>query len=227
MRGGVCFFEETEKKMNFLFDMDGVLVNSEPVILAAAVGGLKEYGVQAVKADFKPFIGAGEDRFVGGVAEKYGVVYRLEMKHRVYEKYLELVDNGLEVYPGTLRVLTQLNQAGHTCALASSADFIKIDANLRVAGIEKSVFKAIVGGEEVKHKKPFPDIYLLAAERIGARPESCIVVEDAVNGIQAAKAAGMKSVAVATSFPRELLEREQPDYIIDDLGELPDLFHIE
>lgn len=216
-----------EKKLNFLFDMDGVLVNSEPVILAAAISGLAEFGVHAQKDDFKPFIGAGEDKFVGGVAEKHGVPYQLEMKHRVYEKYLELVDNDLEVYKNTLKVLEKLSEAGYSCALASSADFIKIDANLRVAGIKKSIFKAIIGGEDVERKKPFPDIYLLAAEEIGANPGDCIVVEDAINGIQAAKAAGMRSVAVTTSFSRELLEKEQPDFIIHDIGELLSLFDIQ
>lgn len=215
------------EKMNFLFDMDGVLVNSEPVILAAAIAGLAEFNVIARKEDFKPFIGAGEDRFVGGVAEKHGVPYQLEMKHRVYEKYLELVDNGLEVYEKTLHVLKKIKEAGIPCALASSADFIKINANLRVAGIDKSTFQAVIGGDDVERKKPFPDIYLLAAQKIGANPAECIVVEDAINGIQAAKAAGMRCVAVTTSFSRELLEKEQPDYIINDIGELITLFDIK
>lgn len=68
------------KDTGIIFDMDGVLVDSEPVIRMAAIRGLKEYGVFAKPEDFDPFVGAGEDRFVGGVSEKYGVPYVPEMK---------------------------------------------------------------------------------------------------------------------------------------------------
>lgn len=183
-----------------LFDMDGVLVDSEPVILAAAIAGLKEYGVFAKPEDFVPFIGAGEDRFVGGVAEKYGVEYKVEMKKRVYEIYLDMVDSNLQVYDGAVELLRKLKQLGCKLALASSADRIKIDANLRVAEIEKHIFNTIISGEEVKEKKPSPEIYLKAAQRIGIPPERCVVVEDAVNGIISAQTAGMKSIAITTSF---------------------------
>jgi len=203
--------------------MDGVLVNSEPVILAAAIAGLKEYGVSAKPEDFVPFIGAGEDKFVGGVAEKYGVEYRVEMKRRVYEIYLEMVDSNLKVYDGTAEVLIRLKKAGYKLALASSADRIKIDANLRVAGIEKHIFTAIVSGEEVKEKKPSPEIYLKAAERIGIPPERCIVVEDAVNGIMSAKAAGMRSIGITTSFDKEVLLREGADFVCDNILQVYDI----
>lgn len=209
--------------MFYLFDMDGVLVDSEPVITAASIAGLAEYGVHAKPDDFIPFIGAGEDRFVGGVAEKYGAVYRVEMKKTVYEKYLEIVDKQLSVYPNTISTLNALREAGHILGLASSADKIKIDANLKAAAIDRDLFSTIIGGEDVKQKKPFPDIYLMAAERLGANPSDCIVIEDAKNGIAAAKAANMRCVAVTTSFTRKELQNDEPDFIIDDISELVSL----
>jgi beta-phosphoglucomutase len=202
---------------SILFDMDGVLVDSEPVIEAAAIAGLAEYGVSAKPQDFIPFIGTGEDKYIGGVSEKYGVPYKLEMKARVYEIYLEIVPLKLKVFDGIVELLEQWNKEGIKMALASSADRIKIDANLRVAGIAPSLFSAIISGEDVANKKPSPDIYQLAAKKIGSRPEECIVIEDAINGIQAAKAAGMKCLAVATSFKREVLEKESPEFIVDKL----------
>jgi HAD superfamily hydrolase (TIGR01509 family) len=105
-------------------------------------------------------------------------------------------------------------------AVASSADRVKINANLRVAGIAQSDFKAVISGEDVINKKPSPEIYEKAAGAIGVHPGNCIVIEDALNGIQAAKAAGMRCVAVTTSFTKEMLEKEKPDYICSSIGEV-------
>ena len=90
-------------------------------------------------------------------------------------------------------------------AVASSADRVKIDINLREIGLSAETFDVIVSGEDVERKKPFPDIYLLAAQRVSELPENCLVVEDAVSGVKAAKAAGARCLAVTTSFPAEKL----------------------
>jgi beta-phosphoglucomutase len=203
-----------------IFDMDGVLVDTEPVICEAAILGLKEYGVTAVPDDFKPFVGAGEDRFIGGVAEKYGLAYKPEMKRRVYEIYLEIVKDRIKVFDGVHGLLKLLKEKEIPMALASSADRIKVDANLKSAQIPMELFKVIISGENVEHKKPAPDIFLKAAQAMGKNPISCVVIEDAVNGIAAAKAAGMKCIAVVSSFSREQLLGANPDYICSDIPDV-------
>ncbi len=207
-------------KKSILFDMDGVLVDSEPVIEAAAITGLLEYGVNAKPEDFKPFVGAGEDRYIGGVANKYGVEYKTEMKTRVYEIYLEMVPLKLKVFEGVKELLNNLKNNGHKLALASSADRVKIDANLKVADIPTEYFDAIISGEDVINKKPSPDIYLKAAKAISDKPSNCVVVEDALNGIKAAKSAGMKCIAIASSFSSEILKNETPDWICVKIDEM-------
>lgn len=152
-----------------IFDMDGVLVDTEPVICEAAILGLKEYGVTAVPDDFKPFVGAGEDRFIGGVAEKYGLAYKPEMKRRVYEIYLEIVKDRIKVFDGVHGLLKLLKEKEIPMALASSADRIKVDANLKSAQIPMELFKVIISGENVEHKKPAPDIFLKAAQAMGKK----------------------------------------------------------
>lgn len=209
--------------MHYLFDMDGVLVYSTPVTMRAALEVLAEYGVTPVKEDFKPFIGAGEARFVGGVAEKYGVPYEPAMKDKTYAKYVEYVKEGLTVFPGAKAVLETLKNRGDKVALCSSADFIKIEANMQCAEIPLSWFDALVSGNDAERKKPFPDIFLAAAEKLGADPNDCLVIEDALNGIQAAKSAGMHCAAITTYFTREQLLEEKPDFVIDSLFEIPDL----
>jgi beta-phosphoglucomutase len=206
-----------------LFDMDGVLVDSEPVINAAAIKGLAEYGITAHPDDFLPFVGAGEDRYIGGVAEKYGHRYETAMKTRVYQIYLDMVDDQIKVFAGIHELLAALTAAGHTLALASSADRIKIDANLRAAGIDPAIFTAVISSEDVVAKKPAPDIYLTAAKALGAEPAHCLVVEDALNGIIAAHAAGIKCVAVATSFSRDQLVAAGADVVIDAISDLANI----
>lgn len=209
--------------MYYIFDMDGVLVRSAPVTVHAAQLVLAEYGVQAEPEEFAPFIGAGEARFIGGVAEAHGVSFVPEMKDKLNRKYAEIVDAELPPYPAGKEVLCALKKRGEKVALASSADMIKIKANLGAAGIPLSWFDAIASGEDAERKKPAPDIFLAAAKRIGAAPEECLVIEDALNGIEAARAAGMQVVAITSYFGRETLEKNNPDAVIDDLMELVDL----
>ena len=90
--------------------------------------------------------------------------------------------------------------------MASSADRIKIEANLTKIGLPPEMWDAIVTAEDVVHKKPAPDIYLESARKLGLTPGHCVAIEDAVNGVHAAKAAGMRCVAVAQTFPPEQLQ---------------------
>ena len=90
--------------------------------------------------------------------------------------------------------------------VASRADRIKVAANLNQIGLPIDSWDAVVTGEDVLAKKPAPDIFLKAAQKVGTEPSSCVVIEDAVNGIEAALAAGMRCVAVAQSFAPERLQ---------------------
>ncbi|MGO8926945.1 MAG: HAD-IA family hydrolase [Limisphaerales bacterium] len=202
-----------------IFDMDGVLTDSEPLINAAAIGMFSEMGLKVQPDDFLPFVGAGEDRYIGGVAEKYHFPLDLpEAKRRTYEIYLQLVPTRLKAFPGALELVRACRQAGLRLAVASSADEVKITANLRQIGLPPETWDAVVTGEEVGPKKPAPDIFLSAAAKLGFAPAQCVVVEDAVNGVQAAKAAGMRCVAVAQTFPTAQLQRA--DVVRQDIAEV-------
>jgi beta-phosphoglucomutase len=189
-----------------IFDMDGVLTDSEPLINLAAVTMFREMGVVVQPEDFLPFVGTGENRYLGGVAEKYGL--RLDIppaKKRTYEIYLKLVPARLNAFPGACDLVRRCRAAGFKVAVASSADLIKIEANLHKIGLPPAEWGAIVCAEDVTHKKPAPDIFLAAARKLGVAPAECVAIEDAVNGIQAAKAAGMRCVAVAQTFTADML----------------------
>jgi HAD superfamily hydrolase (TIGR01509 family) len=196
-----------------IFDMDGVMTDSEDMINEAAIAGLREYGIEPEPADFLPFIGMGEDHYIGGVARKYGLTYVPEMKARVYEIYLGLIAGRLTAFPGVHDLLEKLKVQGVRLAVASCADRIKIEANLEAIEVELAWFHVIVAGDEVQNMKPAPDIYLAAAEKLGVAPKSCCVIEDSINGIRAAKTAGMRCVAVAQSFAASELQAAAPDCI--------------
>lgn len=190
-----------------IFDMDGVLTDSEPLINEAAIAMFKEKGLDVRPNDFIPFVGAGEERYVGGVAEKYNFpLDPVAGKHRTYEIYFDLVPVKLKAFPGVLELVETCRKAGLRVAVASSADRNKVAVNLQKIGLPIESWDAVVTGEFVKQKKPAPDIFLVAAQTLGVSPAECVVVEDAVNGIQAAKSAGMRCVAVAQTFLAERLQ---------------------
>lgn len=204
-----------------LFDMDGVLIDSEQLMAKAGILALREFGVAAEASDFLPFVGRGEDKYIGGVAEKHGVRYEIAMKDRAYDYYGQMVAAEATVPVDTLPTLKALHARGIKMAVCSSADRVKVLYNLRAIGADESLFGAIVTGSDVVNKKPAPDIYLKGAALLGEKPEDCLVVEDAPSGIQAAHAGGIRAAGIASSFSaQELTRQASPEYLIDTLSEL-------
>lgn len=133
-----------------LFDMDGVLIDSEEYMAKTGVRALKKYGIDAKESDFAEFVGCGENRYVGGVAEKYGVPYRTEMKDYLYACYGEHVKEEANIPDGVLDVLHTLRARGYRLAVCSSADRVKVLMNLSAIGAEESLFDQLVTGTDIK-----------------------------------------------------------------------------
>ncbi len=178
-----------------IFDLDGVLVDTVPTHIAAWKRLFDEEGyafdesVYHDKVDGRPredgvravMVGASEERVLAAARRKEGY-------------FLELIDGGgLRVFDDTRAFLEACRAAGHRLATASSSRNVRYI--LERAGLA-GYFTAIVGGGEVGRGKPDPGIFLLAAERIGLDPASCVVVEDAVLGVQAARAGGFYCVGI-------------------------------
>ena len=202
-----------------LFDMDGVLVDSEAYICKAGMMMFKEKGLEVSEEDFKPFIGMGENRYLGGVAEKYKLEYDIEeIKARTYEIYDGLVKDELQPLPGVVQFIEKCRLKDLKLAVATSADETKMLINLREMGFTEDDFDALINGLMVERKKPDPEIYIKAARAIGLEAKDCLVVEDAVSGVKAAKAAGSKCLAVMSSFNEEDLH--EADWIVKDLKDV-------
>lgn len=204
-----------------LFDMDGVLLDSEEFITRAGMMMFKEKGFDVKESDFKPFTGMGENRFLGGVAEKYNIPFDLEKdKSRAYAIYEKISQGHLKPLPGVREFIEKCRQRKLKLAVATSADEVKMRINLRETGLSEKLFDVLVNGLEVQQKKPHPEIYLLAARRLGLDPACCLVVEDAISGMKAAKAAGCKCLAITSSF--SATDFTEADWIVKDLSEAPD-----
>jgi len=206
-----------------IFDMDGVLCDSERFICEAACRMfLERYGVTVKEEDFVPFVGAGENRYLGGVAEKYGIKWDVNLdKAMTYEIYLQIIKGRLPPLPGAVEFIRRCRARGLKLAVASSADRVKVDGNLAEIGVPAATFDACVTGNDVEKKKPDPEIFLLAAKRIGLAAETCVVVEDAPNGIRAAKAAGARCLGLTTSFDEKTLRDVGADWTAPDLASVP------
>jgi len=204
-----------------LFDMDGVLLDSEEYICRAGIMMFKEKGHEVSPDDFLEFTGMGENRYLGGVAEKNGIPFELEQdKARTYEIYGEIVAGKLEAFAGVVEFIDKCRSRGLKLAVASSADPPKVKINLVEIGIPLSTFGTVVTGLDIEHKKPSPDIFLKAAENLGVDASECLVIEDAISGVAAGKAAGAKVLALTTSFSVE--ELSAADWIAGQLSDVGD-----
>ncbi|KAJ1297421.1 hypothetical protein BS78_01G374800 [Paspalum vaginatum] len=207
-----------------LFDMDGVLCNSEEPSRQAAVDVFAEMGVEVTVDDFVPFMGTGEANFLGGVARMKGVKdFNPESaKRRFFEIYLDKYakpNSGIG-FPGALELIMECKNSGLKVAVASSADRIKVDANLAAAGLPVSLFDAIVSADVFENLKPAPDIFLAASKNLGVDTNECIVIEDALAGVQAAKAAEMRCIAVTTTLEEVALQQGSPSLIRRNIGDI-------
>jgi len=133
-----------------LFDMDGVLIDSEPVILQAAIAYLADIGVTARPEDFIPFIGTGDKRYLCGVGEKYGVSIDFEQaKHSLFDYYRRFA-NDRGPMPGVHRFIANARKAGLKLALATSALRMKAAINLQAIGLGFEDFDTVVTGDLVE-----------------------------------------------------------------------------
>lgn len=182
-----------------IFDMDGVLVDSEPFGFEALRRVMARYGLPYGEDENAEFLGRTTLDCCHILRARHGLTESAETLADWYvEGMLEQIARGPIPMAGVPDVLRQIRAAGYRMALASSAEVRVIDANLAALGL-RPLFEAVVSGTQVARGKPAPDVFLAAAERLGARPAACLVVEDSRNGLLAAKAAGMRCAVVPCS----------------------------
>jgi len=204
-----------------ILDVDGTLVRSVRCSEAALIALFAEHGVAIESIDFTPFIGACEKLAIESIAGENGLDLDLdEAVARKNRHYADLAAEMIEVTPGVGRFLDLCRGRGLKLALASSASARRLEVNLGVLGLRREKFASVLSGEDVQERKPAPDLFLASARNMDVDPSECLVVEDAVSGIEAARAAGCRCLALTTSFDAEKLAAA--DWIAPTLAEAPE-----
>lgn len=202
-----------------LFDCDGIIADSEPTWNEIDAAHLAAYGVPDYRGQYKEhIIGKGfplagafyKDVFKLAPPLEELVEHRTEVAHQFYA-------DSVPIFPQVPEVLGELKARGLKLALATSSVSRLITPFLRRCDIDK-YFDVIITGEMVKLGKPHPDIYLLAAQKCGVEAKNCIVVEDALAGLEAGRSAGATTLAIPDArWLDPALFEGQADYIVADL----------
>ena len=183
--------------ISVIFDLDGTLVDSEPNYFEAGRQTLAEQGITDFAwADHEQYVGISTQETIALWKERYALDAPLDVlladKNR---RYLELARASTRVYPEMRTLVELLAGDGVPMAVASGSSRAAVEAILSVTGLD-AYLRTVVSAEEVARGKPAPDVFLEAARRLGAVPGECVVFEDAVPGVVAAHAAGMRCVAI-------------------------------
>jgi len=199
-----------------IWDMDGVIASTAPYHFKAWQEVLQKRGIDFTEKQFGHHFGQRNDTIIKGAMGEDVSLEEMETIADEKEKsFRRRIGQDVKPLPGVIELMNALIQHGFKIALASSAPMENINFITRSLGIN-SLFQSIITGHEVPRGKPSPDVFLLAAERLGARPANCIVIEDSVAGVTAAKTAGMFCLAVTNTHPRASLS--EADLIVDTLA---------
>ena len=179
----------------FIFDMDGVIINSEPHHIEVEIATAAKYGATITEEDLSKYMGMVSTEMWSSVKSEHGLTGELEeiLDHQINEKLSKLKASDLEPIEGIPALMQKLSKANIPMAVASSSPRVYITAVLEKFGIV-DYFDSVISGEEVNQGKPAPDIYLETAKVLGVEPKDCVVLEDSHNGVRAAKAAGMTCI---------------------------------
>ena len=181
-----------------IFDMDGVIVDSEPYQFLAFQDLFQEYGVKLTRENFNG-VGRTAKENIELLMKKWRIQGDLlQLSEKREEIYRRLIKNNVKPMKGAIRLI---NRLGFSCKLAVASSSIRKNIDFILTSLKlKGKFDAVVGGDEVKNGKPAPDIFIAAAAKLKVKPSACVVIEDAERGVAAAKAAKMFCIAVPNKY---------------------------
>lgn len=211
----------SDRMKTIIFDMDGVIFDTERLILSCWVVVAGKYGIPHMEDTFKKSIGTDVHTTKQILLDTYGEdfpydTFREEYRDMFYQK---VEKEGLPLKRGARELLGFLKINGYRIGLASSTRREVVEQELSDAGL-LGFFETIVGGDMVAHGKPAPDIYEKACEKLKVKPEEAYAVEDSKNGMKAAKAAGLKVIHVPDLLEPDEEMIQMSEEIFEDLMEV-------
>jgi beta-phosphoglucomutase len=203
-----------------LFDLDGVLVDTSDAHLRLWDAFARARGYAPTPADLAASHGRTAEQTIRLWLGDRDVAARVAEREAMFTAWLTTAS--VPAVAGAADFVATLRAAGVPCAVATSA--VPANARLSLARIGlEGAFGAVVTAVDVRRGKPDPECWRKAAAALGVDPARCLVVEDSLSGLRAAKAAGARRLALATTFPREALEVETPEWVARDFLDLPDV----
>ena len=200
-----------------LWDVDGTLIDSREYHWLSWRGALEAEGFRVTPEQFAASFGRRNDEILRGYFPAYGPADIARVGEAKEVAYRRLVrEQGIDLLPGVRRWLERLRAEGWRQAVASSAPRANLEVIIGALGLD-GYFAAVASAEDVTEGKPDPQVFLAAAARLGVEPRSCVVVEDAPAGTEAARRAGMRSIGVLSSHG-EL----EADIVVRTLEDLPE-----
>jgi beta-phosphoglucomutase family hydrolase len=201
-----------------IWDMDGVIADTAPYHFSAWQEIFGKRGVKFTERDFRHSFGRRNDTIIRNTLGEQIAQDEIEAIAREKEAtFRRIIGQKIKPIPGAVALLQSLKQNGVKMAIASSTPIENIRLITGSLGIA-NCFQAIVTGHDVTEGKPSPQVFLMAAQKLGVKPENCVVIEDAVAGVTAAKRAGMHCVAVTTTHSKQSLKGA--DLIVKTLEEI-------
>ena len=199
-----------------IFDMDGVLVDTGANHRAAWEALLEELGLPARADAWRCTIGRPAEEAVPLLLGRDVSDHEAwQLARRKRDLYLDLSERGTPAVAGVRAFVAELARQGVPCAVGTSASRRDVGRLLAGAGLRQH-FQVVVTAEDVTLGKPDPEVWILAARRLRTRPETCVVFEDSLVGIEAARRAGMRAIGVCTSYPADELLAAGADRTVDD-----------
>jgi len=195
-----------------LFDLDGVLVNSEQVNIAAGSHAFRDLGIILSPSEKKLIMGRHPADYDKVFRYSFDRDWMVERHHKYYGQYY----HRSRPLPFARKLVLALKRRGLKVAVVTASELRTVNRALKIVRLN-GVFDALITFEDCKVRKPAPDPYLIAARRLRVKPSECVVVEDSVPGVESAKRAKMKCVAVTNSFPASKLRKA--DLIVKTLND--------
>jgi len=205
-----------------VFDMDGLILDTEPIYKRAWQSAAAELGYDLDDAFYARFVGRPNDDCERLLLERFGAAFPLD---RFRARWRDLWDadaasNGIQSKPGLLGLLTMLDSLSLPFAIATSSEAGETDFCLRAAGLDRR-FPVRVTRDQIAHGKPAPDIYLEAARRLHVPPEQCVALEDSEAGILSASRAGMVALLIPDGVPPSDISRNTAFRVLPSLAHVP------
>lgn len=214
-----------EKIKAILFDMDGVIVDSEPSHIKTFNIMLKRFRIKIDKKYFlKYYTGTGSYHILKDIFAKNKIKadinYWDNKRKRLYLEYI--LKHGLKTVPGFKNFFKKLTKWGIKRVIVSGGRRVYVKTGLKLIGFndDKHKFDLIITREDFSHRKPHPECFNVARKKLNLKPSECIVIEDAQSGVKAAKRAKMKCIALLTSTDKKTLKAAGADIVVKDFREI-------